>query len=180
VRTLHEIVEGIRKKRDTAYSVGCLVKRLQRFDPAPERPGRPLAPAARNQGAGAVGVEDECHAHRCRDGLSPHHKNAVRLQRAGACGGHPHPSDGHRSLHDGGLSPEDIVREFPSLWVSSDERAQKWPRKYLEEQRPFVGMIVWTQQSRYDMQPGEFMRRLEALEREAEPIAYGFRHIKPE
>jgi hypothetical protein len=32
-------------------------------------------------------------------------------------------------------------------------------------------MIVWTQQSRYDMRPGEFMRQLEALEREAEPFA---------
>jgi hypothetical protein len=30
------------------------------------------------------------------------------------------------------------------------------------------------------MQPGEFMRQLEALECEAEPFAYGFRHIKPE
>ena len=41
-------------------------------------------------------------------------------------------------------------------------------------------MIVWTQQSRYDMRPGEFMRQLEALEREVEPFSYGFRHIKPE
>ena len=66
------------------------------------------------------------------------------------------------------------------VWVTSDERAQKWPSEYLKEGLPFVGMIVWTQQSRYDMRPGEFMRQLEALEREAEPFAYGFRHIKPE
>ena len=34
VRTLHEIVEEIWQNRDTAYNVGCLVKRLQRFDKA--------------------------------------------------------------------------------------------------------------------------------------------------
>jgi len=66
------------------------------------------------------------------------------------------------------------------LWVTSDERAQKWPRKYLKEGRPFVGMLVWTQQNRYGMRPGEFMRQLEALELEPEPFRYGLRHIKPE
>jgi len=50
----------------------------------------------------------------------------------------------------------------------------------VETGRRFVGMIVWAQQSRYDTRPGEFMRQLEALEREAEPFVYGFRHIKPE
>jgi type I restriction enzyme R subunit len=34
VRTLHEIVEEIWQNRDTAYNVGCLVKRLQRMDKA--------------------------------------------------------------------------------------------------------------------------------------------------
>jgi type I restriction enzyme R subunit len=34
VRTLHEIVEEIWQNRDTAYNVGCLAKRLQRFDKA--------------------------------------------------------------------------------------------------------------------------------------------------
>lgn len=82
-----------------------------------------------------------------------------------------------------GTDDDDIFRYAAKqglVWVSSDERAQEWPRKYLEEGRPFVGMVVWTQQSRYDMRPGGFMRQLEALEHEAEPFAYGFRHIKPE
>ena len=34
MRTLHEIVEEIWQNRDTVYNVGCLVKRLQRFDKA--------------------------------------------------------------------------------------------------------------------------------------------------
>jgi type I restriction enzyme R subunit len=34
VRTLHEIVEEIWQNRDTTYNVGCLAKRLQRFDKA--------------------------------------------------------------------------------------------------------------------------------------------------
>lgn len=82
-----------------------------------------------------------------------------------------------------GTDDEDIfpyAADHGLVWVSSDERAQRWPRTYLREGRPFAGMIVWTQQSRYDMRPGDFMRQLEALELENEPFAYGVRHIKRE
>jgi hypothetical protein len=66
------------------------------------------------------------------------------------------------------------------VWVSSDERAQKWPRLYLEQKLPFVGMLVRTQESRYRMRPGEFVRQLAAIEGEDDPFAWGIRHIKPE
>jgi len=66
------------------------------------------------------------------------------------------------------------------LWVTSDERAQEWPRRYLEEARGFGGMLVWTQGNRYRMRPGDFVRQLEALEAEVDPFAWGLRHIKPE
>ena len=66
------------------------------------------------------------------------------------------------------------------LWVTSDERAQRYPRQYLKEGRSFVGMLVWTQPSRYRMRPGDFLRQLEALEAEENPFAYGLRHIQPE
>lgn len=66
------------------------------------------------------------------------------------------------------------------VWVTSDERAQRYPREYLSEGRPFVGMLVWTQQNRYRMRPGHFLRQLEALEREENPFAAGLRHIQPE
>ena len=64
--------------------------------------------------------------------------------------------------------------------MTSDERAQRYPREYLKEGRPFVGMLVWTQENRNRMRPGEFVRQLEALEREDNPFEYGIRHIKPE
>jgi hypothetical protein len=66
------------------------------------------------------------------------------------------------------------------VWVSSDERAQKWPRSYMEEGRAFAGMLVWTQESRYRMRPGDFARQLAALEDESDPFAWGIRHIRPE
>ena len=66
------------------------------------------------------------------------------------------------------------------IWVSSDERAQRWPRSYLEQGRVFAGMLVWTQESRYRMRPGAFVRQLAALEAESEPFAWGIRHIRPE
>lgn len=66
------------------------------------------------------------------------------------------------------------------VWVTSDERAQRYPREYLAQGRPFVGMLIWTQQNRYRMRPGHFLRQLEALEREANPFASGLRHIQPE
>ena len=43
-----------------------------------------------------------------------------------------------------------------------------------------MGMLVWTQENRYRMRPGEFLRQLEALAREEDPFAYGVRHIQPE
>jgi hypothetical protein len=66
------------------------------------------------------------------------------------------------------------------VWVSSDEPAQKWPRSYMEQGRPFAGMLVWTQESRYRMRPGDFVRQLAALEGEPDPFAWGIRHIRPE
>lgn len=65
------------------------------------------------------------------------------------------------------------------VWVTSDERAQKYPREYLEQGRAFVGMLVWTQENRYRMRPGHFLHQLEAFEREDDPFAYGLRHIQP-
>ena len=65
------------------------------------------------------------------------------------------------------------------VWVSSDERAQKWPRAYLERGRTFAGMLVWTRESRYRMRPGDFARQLAALEAESDPFAWGIRHIRP-
>jgi hypothetical protein len=65
------------------------------------------------------------------------------------------------------------------VWVTSDERAQRYPREYLEQGRAFVGMLVWTQENRYRMRPGHFLQQLEALEREDDPFAYGLRHIQP-
>jgi hypothetical protein len=50
----------------------------------------------------------------------------------------------------------------------------------LKEGRPFVGMLVWTQENRYRMRPGHFLRQLQALELEENPFASGIRHIQPE
>jgi hypothetical protein len=84
----------------------------------------------------------------------------------------------------GGETPDSQVFAYAAahglVWVSSDERAQRYPREYLAQDRPFVGMLVWTQQSRYRMRPGHFLRQLEALEREENPFAVGLRHIQPE
>lgn len=66
------------------------------------------------------------------------------------------------------------------VWVTSDEKAQHLPRQYLKEGRSFAGMLVWTQQNRYRMRPGHFLRQLEALEAEENPFEYGLRHIQPE
>jgi hypothetical protein len=66
------------------------------------------------------------------------------------------------------------------VWVTSDEPAQRYPRQYLKEGRPFVGMLVWTQDNRYRMRPGHFLRQLYALELEENPFASGIRHIQPE
>jgi predicted nuclease of predicted toxin-antitoxin system len=73
-----------------------------------------------------------------------------------------------------------FAAEHRYVWVTSDERAQKHPRQYLAEGRPFVGMLLWTQENRYRMRPGEFLRQLQALALEEEPFAYGVRHIQPE
>ena len=81
-------------------------------------------------------------------------------------------------------TPDEEVFAFATrnqlVWVTSDERAQKWPRLYLEQKRPVVGMLVWTQENRYRMRPGEFVRQLAAIENEQEPFAWGIRHIQPE
>lgn len=66
------------------------------------------------------------------------------------------------------------------VWVTSDERAQRHARRFTKEGRPFVGMLVWTQQNRHRMRPGHFLRQLEALEMEDHPFASGIRHIQPE
>lgn len=66
------------------------------------------------------------------------------------------------------------------VWVTSDEPAQRYAREYFAQGRPFVGMLVWSQQNRYRMRPGHFLRQLEALEREDDPFARGLRHIQPE
>ena len=41
-------------------------------------------------------------------------------------------------------------------------------------------MLVWTQQNRCRMRPGDFLGQLEALALEDEPFVYGVRHIRPE
>jgi len=79
---------------------------------------------------------------------------------------------------------DDVIFAFAAehgyVWVTSDEPAQKYSRQYLSEGRLFVGMLVWTQENRYRMRPGEFLRQLEALVLEEDPLAYGVRHIQPE
>jgi hypothetical protein len=46
--------------------------------------------------------------------------------------------------------------------------------------RVVSGMLVWTQESRYRMRPGDFVRQLAALEAESDPFAWGIRHIRRE
>ena len=88
----------------------------------------------------------------------------------------------HRHSRQGDFGPTDsCVRGRKGLvWVTSDEPAQRYPRQYLKEGRPFVGMLVWTQENRNRMRPGHFFRQLQALEHEENPFASGIRHIQPE
>jgi hypothetical protein len=85
-------------------------------------------------------------------------------------------------LGKGTLDPQVFAyaAEKGFVWVTSDEPAQRYPREYLKEGRPFVGMLVWTQQNRYRMRPGHFLHQLEALELEENPFVSGIRHIQPE
>lgn len=66
------------------------------------------------------------------------------------------------------------------VWVTSDERALVLPSRYLKQERRFVGMLVWRQEDRYHMRPGDFVRKLMAIEDEPDPFAAGYRFIQPD
>ena len=79
---------------------------------------------------------------------------------------------------------DEILFEYAArhgrVFVSCDEPAQKIPRRWLEEGRAFRGMICWPMRHHRRMSEGDFLRAFEDLANEAEPFAWGVRHISPE
>jgi hypothetical protein len=69
--------------------------------------------------------------------------------------------------------------EHGRVFVSSDEPAQKIPRRWLETGRPFRGMSCWPQRHHQRMTDGDFIAALEELAREQTAFAYPIRYIKP-
>lgn len=65
------------------------------------------------------------------------------------------------------------------VFVSSDEPARVIGVRYLQEGRPFRGMICWIQEHQRRMTVGDFLQCFEAFAEEEKPFAYGIRHITP-
>lgn len=63
--------------------------------------------------------------------------------------------------------------------LSSDERALWRPRRYREQDQPFLGMACWPQRHRSRMTIGQTVEALEQMAEEDDPFAYGYRFIQP-
>ena len=78
---------------------------------------------------------------------------------------------------------DEILFEYAAkkgrVFVSCDEPAQKIPRRWLREGRPFRGMICWPLRHHRRMSERDFLRAFEDLANEEEPFAWGVRHITP-
>jgi hypothetical protein len=61
--------------------------------------------------------------------------------------------------------------------LTSDERALWRPKKYREQNQPFLGMLCWPQRHRNRMTIGEAVEEIERLAQEDDPFAYGYRFI---
>jgi hypothetical protein len=65
------------------------------------------------------------------------------------------------------------------VFVSSDEPARAIAIQWIEQGRPFRGMVCWIQEHQRRMTVGDFLREFEALASEEDPFILGIRYIKP-
>jgi hypothetical protein len=69
--------------------------------------------------------------------------------------------------------------EHDRVFVSSDEPAQRIPKRWLREGRSFRGMVCWPQRHHQRMSDGDFIAALEHLAADPNAFGYSIEYIKP-
>ena len=63
--------------------------------------------------------------------------------------------------------------------VSNDRRLEGYARRWLEQGKPFRGVICWPRAHYARMTAGDFLEAFEELARQDDPFVYPIIHIKP-
>ncbi len=111
--------------------------------------------------------------------LTDEHIDYALVKALRTCGWEVFRVEDEPALGKGVLDPPIFAHaaERGWVWLSRDEKALRHPKEWLEQGRPFRGMLVWSQNQ--PMTIGQVVRFLEALAQEENPFDRGVRHVKP-
>jgi hypothetical protein len=70
--------------------------------------------------------------------------------------------------------------EHKRVLVTNDNRVTATAERWLEEGKPFTGLIVWELEHHRRLSEGWFIRKFEELAEEDDPFFYHIRHLNPD
>jgi len=70
--------------------------------------------------------------------------------------------------------------EHKRVFVTNDNGVPATAEQWLEEGKPFTGLIVWELEHHRRLSEGWFIRKFDELAQEGDPFFYPIRHLNPD